>query len=161
MKREGRDSEVDTKIDRLALEQECERHPSLYHFWSEEYAQAKSEVEVLQNKLSGLRASLMLRFRKKPPEGVKITESVIVSLVDDDEAVQDLENEIIEAKHIRDKLQSAVNALEHRKKMLDNLCSLWVHGYYSEPKATRRPRSSVDDKDDAARAGLNKKRTEE
>jgi hypothetical protein len=82
----GEDFSKDIRINRFKLDEECEIQPALYHFYAEEYAQARAVRDAQKDKLDLVLGTRETYLRRNPPEDIKITESVIAALL-----VQDTE----------------------------------------------------------------------
>ncbi len=154
--RQERDFEVDVKINKYKLEDENEKQPSLYQYWSELLAQAKSEKDAAEDNLDLVLARRELSIRDDAAEAnEKVTEAIIKARVEKDDRVQTAKTKLREAKSNVYDLEAAVKALEHRKESLSNLTQLWGKGYYAKPDGG--PRSAGDDVAGDIRKDLNKK----
>ncbi len=154
----GFDFAKDVHINRFKLADECEQHASLYQFYSYLLADAKTKVDKAKDKVGMIEAGQELSIRKDPPEHIaKITDAVVKALVQSDSGVLEAKDNLSEAKQELYPLESAVTALEHRKRMLDNLVQLLISGYYSAPKTERQQSNPANDKASKdARKNLNK-----
>jgi len=124
----------DLEIDKYALDHEWEKQSQLYMKWSERYAEAVKERDVLQQKKKVLRAELDQKFRQKfIDEGSKFTENMIDSEIRRSAEFQKIQEELIEANKNVNVLDSAKWAMDSKKKALESMTSLWLGGYYSEP----------------------------
>ncbi len=75
-------------------------------------------------------------------------------MVDKDKEIIELEYERNDIQYSINILNAAVKTMDNRKSSLKNLTELWVKNYYSYPEVRR---SSIDEKQDALRHGLNSK----
>lgn len=147
------------KINRFKLEEECERHVSLYHYYSKARADAKAELDEANDKLKLTLAEMDGEIRNNWNEDKdgKRTEGAITNKLESNEKI------IIQKGKIRDiqknlyVLDAATFALDHRKSMLDNLVTLLVKGFYSAPNGGKRKDAS-DEVVDEIRSKINKKK---
>jgi len=154
-KMEERDLSNDLKINKFKLEDACEIQPSLYMYYAEELATTKVQKDIIDDKLDFVMSEVELAIREKPPEGIKITESTIKSLLVKNSGIQRYKEKLRKAKEKVYYLEAAVKALEHRKHELNNLVTLYVAGYYSKPVGKREnPRDQARKK---LKRNLNKK----
>ena len=117
------------QIDKLALDDEVVRQPSLFYEVSEAYAEAAAERDMLKEHLAGIDAELDKRFRK---EGEKATEGKIKAQIQSYKAHQEAFDEWLEAKKQADKLQALKDAFQQRSYMLRDLVSLHNANYFEE-----------------------------
>lgn len=154
-----RDFSVDVKINRFKLEEESEIQPSLYHYWAEQLAEAKTAADKASAKLKLTLADAEMEIRYAADRGeleIKLTESSAKALIEQHPKVQEARKELIAADGYVYHLESAVKSLEHRKAELDNLTQLWRGGYYAKPDGGKR--SAGDDVAADTRKNLNKNR---
>lgn len=131
----GENFEEDIQINRVLLDDECERHASMYAYYAEQYADARAEKDKEKDKLDFILSERELYLRSNPPDGIKITESVVSALVSvDDKVVAQKEVYRVACQKLYT-LDAAMGALDHRKAQLDNLVQLWVKSYYSNVKS--------------------------
>lgn len=131
MKKFGDDYETDVSIDKQSLESECEVQPSVFYYYADQLADAKSNLETVRNALEATKARRELHWRRNPPLDIKATESVYTAMLEDDKEVQDAKDAVQVANTKVGVLYAAVNALEQRKGCLDNLVRLSVTNYYN------------------------------
>lgn len=127
----GKDFSQDIKLDRFALDEESEMSSSMLHTWGERHAQAKADVDEVENKLKLTMAQADLAYRAHPPGDIKVTESVIASLVESDPNVIALKEKLAQAKKEVYTLFAAVDALHDKSARLHDLVDLWMKGYYA------------------------------
>lgn len=132
MKREyGKDFSADIKVDKYHLDEESEMSASILSHYAELNAEAKGEVDKAENALKLTMAKRDLDYRSNPPGIMKITESVIASLVESDEEVIELKEELRKAKEKSYRYYAAVDALHDKSARLHDLVDLWMKGYYT------------------------------
>lgn len=129
----GEDFKHDVKINKFKLEEECERQPSLYYYYSELLAEAKSDKDKAASKFSLITSEVDISVRNDPDSPKKLTEALIKSIVTVDLKVVKAQKEYDDAKRKVYTLEVAVNSIEHRKSMLNNLVQLYCKNYYSQP----------------------------
>jgi len=122
----------DLKINRFKLEEECVKNVSFHDYVAEIYAQTKAERDKKENELKKLMAEKDLFFRKFPPKDLKVTESVISSLVETDSVVVKKKKELLDIRERYYMLEAFMSVLESRKYEVQNLVKLWIGGYYNE-----------------------------
>ena len=152
-----RSFEKEVQINKFKLDDECEIHSSFYLYWNEELADAKAAKDCAEDALSLTLAEAEMHIRKTPPEGIKITESVIKALVMENESVKKHKEELRQIKESIYHLEAAVKAFEHRKSQLNNLVSLYATGYFSAP-STQKRNTINDDAGKSIRKNLNRRK---
>lgn len=130
--------EQDLKINKFKLEDACEEQPSLYMYYAEEYAKKKAEKDNYDDKLDFISSKVEMEIRENPPDGLKVTESTIKSLLSTDKRIIEIKEKLRAVKEDLYHLDAVVKALEHRKSELNNLVSLYIAGYYSMPSGKRQ-----------------------
>lgn len=124
-------SESVVGIDTDELDREWTNQPRLAHRYAALTADAIKEVEEAKANLELVRADLAQQYRSA--EGKK-TEKSIEEQIITDSTYQESLNELISAKHEKDQLQGVCNSVEHRKRALENLVSLFLADYFSSPR---------------------------
>ena len=128
----GEDFKKDAEIDRFKLDEENEIQPPMYAYYAEELSELKSEKDSLWDKLQVLLAQKDLSYRRNPPEDLKITESVIKSLVDSDTDVINNREQLRRVEAKLGLMYAAINSFDQRKSALDNLTKLHLQKYYQD-----------------------------
>jgi hypothetical protein len=136
----NRDYNEDLKIDVKNLEGEWVEQPSLYMYYSEAYSEAIRDRDNAKNDLEIADAQLDRDIRRdwekhfdKPP-----TETAIKGWIIQQEKHKKQLAIFSEKSHNANLLQSAKNAFDHRRKALENLVSLMITGFHSEPKVSKQ-----------------------
>lgn len=126
----------DLKIDHNSLGFECLDQPSKFFKWAEELSRFNWERNDVKKKIATTRATKDMEIRRNPKEyGLeKVTEAAVQSLLDQDEEVKALEEDYIYTQYLVDILTAAKEAFLQRKSMLESLVSLYISGYFSEPR---------------------------
>lgn len=127
-------------IDELALDKEWVEHPGLFLKWARKSADARLKLAEAKAQLELDEALISKLIRDKPENyGIqKVTEPVIESTIKLQQGYQKSLRAFNEAKYEVDKIQAVVDALEHRKKALENAVTLHVQGYTAEPKTRNK-----------------------
>lgn len=133
----SRKSEDLIQIDRNSLDDEWVEQPGLYHRYAVALADAKQELDYEKANLDLVKAELDADIRTDPEAYglARTTESAIESTILTQKRYRVAQKKVREAKHRVDVLSAAVGALDHRRKALENLVSLFLADYYSKPKA--------------------------
>jgi len=127
----------DIFLDHHNLDEEWIKQSSLYFKYASLHADAIAKRDSLKEELEVVKAELFVKiqkdwakygFEKKPTDGVA------KAFVDQEEEVAEITEEVIEANKEVNILASAKVAFEHKKKALENLTTLWVQNWHSEPK---------------------------
>lgn len=141
------------------LDWEWRRQSRLYFTYAEKLANARKDHEVAKNTLQVTFAEWDRKIRRDPEShGLeKPTETSIKSVILVSKDHQKAEKELIEAKHRVDIIQAFVDALDHKKKALENMVHLHGQNYFSEPHISKG--GSRDDVDGAATDYKKKKKT--
>jgi len=122
------------KIDRYNLSNECVEHSSRYLEICEEYVEAKNKYLKAQDKLDLVLAETDIYYRTHWDDTWgKMTESYIKNTVTLNENVIKATEEVRQAQYELGILESAKNAFDSRKAMLNDLVSLLIGGFYSNP----------------------------
>ena len=153
------DFQKDISINKYKLDEECLSHSSIYARYGTMQAEAKTAVSRAKDNLELTESERNLAIRNElSNKGVKVTESMINSLLISDEAVIKAKNELREAEDIYNKLSVAVQAFEHRRAELDNLVKLYNSGYYSVPASSGSVKKNINEQtSNAVRKNLNNK----
>ena len=129
-----RNFESDIIINKYKLDDECQKHPGIYYYYSEELAKLKSRLDHEKEKLSFMESELELSIRKDPPNSIKVTEQTIKAYINSDTNLKKQREEVNNIKKQIYHYETAVKVLEHKKIMIKNLVELFISRYYSEPK---------------------------
>ena len=154
--------EVDLAIDENRLDDEWVDQPSLYFKWAAKLADARRDLEAFKSAMDIVKAEFYLNVRKNPEEFelTKPSEKTIESTVIGQPDYKSGQELIIQAKHKVDVIQAAVTSMDHRRKALEGLVSLYLANYFSNPKA---PKGSEDRMDEIEKKSVRRrgKRTRE
>ena len=138
-KKINRNYKSDLDIDMNDLEGEWLKQPSLFMYYSEAHAEAIKERENAKNNLDIVDAQLDSEIRRdwekhwtKSP-----TETAVKNWVLQHEKHKKALDLFNDKSHSVNLLQSAKSAFDHRRKALENLVTLLVTGFHSEPKVSK------------------------
>ncbi len=128
----------DVKIDLYKLHFELQRQSGLYMKWAERHADALLERDRVKERLDLMRSELDAEIRRNPtefsfPENKKPTEAAITATIIKDTEFSKESDTLIEANRNVNIVAGAKEAMNHRKKGLENLVQLWIAGYFSDP----------------------------
>ena len=138
----ARNFKSDIRLDRFELEVEAERQSTIYQYWSDILANAKRDKDTASNELEQLKAEKALHYRLNSKEmknndgdtiTLKVTEPTVAAMVDTDPDIIAKKEELAQLKYRVSKLEGRLTALDHKKRMIDNLRHLYISGYYSKP----------------------------
>ena len=134
-----RDYKEDMKINEDDLSSEWLEQPSIYIYYAETHAKALYMKEKISNYLDLVQAQLDSEIRRdwekhfdKAP-----TETAIKNWILKQEKYKKALDKYQKASYKVNLMQSVKVALDHRKKALENLVTLFVSGFHSEPKIKR------------------------
>ena len=124
-------------IDKTRLDEEWVNQPRQFAILAQKLADAKREIERCKAALELTEAELSRSIRKNPSKYDigKITEGAIREVITI--RTQSEIHDLIEARHTADELQAVVNAMDHRKRALQDLVYLFGMDYHAEPKTPR------------------------
>lgn len=134
-------------IDRLRLEEECEKQVDFMEDHCTILANAKKEVGEAEAELELVDAELAMAIRRKPKKfGLeRVTDQAIKQAILLQKEHIDAEQAVIKAKHLRDLAQGAVNTLDNRREMISDLVKLHGQGYFAAPSVPQEVSESVRD----------------
>lgn len=155
---EERNFAEDIVLNKYKLEDECEKHSGIYHYYSELLSTQKAKLDVEKDKLVMMESEIELEVRKNPPEDIpKLTESSIKSYLGQHPVLIEQRNKINDIKKEIYHLDTAVTSLEHKKSMISYLVTLYSMKYYSAPNTDKRT-SRQDDIQDEARRSIRRRK---
>ena len=151
--------EQDVSIDPNSLDVEWQKQASLVHKYGILLSDAISERDKAKENLEIVRAEIDLDIRKNFKEyGLeKTTEGAISATILNEKDFIEAQETVHDANHNVNVLQSAKNALEHKKKALEYMTQLYLSGYWAEPKITSEAQEKYSEKDsEKIRKGINR-----
>jgi len=129
--------EQDLEIDKDNLDVECMDQARRFMKWSVTYAEAIRARDEAKRQASILKSNFNLAVRSRPDDygiGSKPTVDSVAAVVDSSEEVSKAETAVSDAQYAVNIFSAAKEALDQRRAMLERLVSLYISGYYSEPK---------------------------
>jgi hypothetical protein len=122
--------------------------PKRYHDAAMELAEARAEWEYSKTRRDVLLAELQMKIRRDPEVyGLsKPTDKSVEATLTALPQYTKIENAVTDAKHKVDVCQAHVDALDHRKKALENLVQLEGRDYFSTPRVPKGAESKVREK---------------
>jgi hypothetical protein len=122
------------------LDEEWQAQPELYHEAAVRLAEARNQYDMAKFDKDVVEAELDEEVRSYPHRfGLeKLTEPGLKQAIIRSQVFCKACRRLIKAKHAMDKRQADVDALDHRKKALENLVQLRLADYFSEPRVPRR-----------------------
>lgn len=136
------DIERDARINKLRLDEENETQSVTFNKYARALAEAKDARDRAKEYMDHIRKARSLHHRESPPDGIKITESVIAELTEKDRVVNEAVMNYLDAQYVVNRIEADVDAMQHRRSSLKNLTMLWVGGYYSGPESTKEDERS-------------------
>ncbi len=138
----------DFKIDPDALDVEWLRQSELYHGYAIKLANARRVHDEAKVGLAQTDAQLELNIRERPRYyGVeKTTDKPVAAAVLDQPEHTKAANAVIVSKHVADLLSADCTALDHKRRALEGLVTLFGMDYFSKPYAeTEEDQEAVDE----------------
>ncbi len=128
---------VKFSIDIRELDVEWLEQPKMVGECSKRLAVAKRYLEAARNalELCKARAARAIRQNPKKYELSKVTDETVKEAVIIQKSVWSATEEVTKWRYRVDVLTGALNALEHRKRALENLVDLHGRDYFSAPRA--------------------------
>lgn len=137
----------DFSIDEMQLDKEWNGQAERFFRMASKLANAKQEYEELENAFKVTKAELELDIRSDPQKyGLdKTTEATVAATVLVQRQYSEAATQVREARHAVDILSAAVEAMQHRKRALENLVSLHLANYYAVPQTTAGNHEELDE----------------
>ena len=110
------------RIDPYNLQTDCAEQPEMYFDVVSGYSEIYCFIQRLKLQSKNRHAVVALMIRKSPKDfGYdKVTDSLVNALIDDDEEMGRIEELLVEANGINIIAKGLLDALEHRRSMLNN-----------------------------------------
>ncbi len=134
------------------------RHAEDFRVAAEHLEQVRAVVAERKAALELLEASLSIGIRKDPGKyGVaKVTDSLVAAMVIANEHYQKAQKKYLDAKKSQGVAQVQVDALEHKKRMLEKAVDLFLADFFADPAGSRTKKFS-EEAGRAARRKLSKR----
>lgn len=130
----------DVKIDPENLENEWMEQPSLFLYYAEAHADAMHEKDMAKSRLDLCYARMYADIKKNWSNHFesKPTEPALKEYIYKSSKYQKAERTLIDAVKSANVMLGAKTAFDHRKRALENLVSLRISGFHSEPRSKSR-----------------------
>jgi len=124
---------IDTSIDKHSLDDEWVKQADLFWKYSKLANTFFNAYNAAKNNYNVRRAEIEYAVRSgKIPIGIKITDKAVASFLDTEESLVALQNDIAEKKFHYEMYNSAVFAMEHKKRALEYITKLHLSNYFAE-----------------------------
>lgn len=125
----------DVKISINNLDQAAIEQPSLYAEWAEKWADAMLKRDQIKESLSAVKAEADEDIRKNPKgygwtADKAVTEAWVASQISVHKKVLKVTDDYLNAQYDVNMLSVAKEALEHRRKALEILTTLYANSYF-------------------------------
>jgi len=136
----SRDYKKDIKIDPEDLEGEWIEQGSLFLYYAEAHADALHARDMSKSKLDLTYAKLYSDIKKNWEKhfDAKPTEPAIKEFILNTPTYQRVERKLIDDSREANIMLAAKTAFDHRKRALENLVSMRISGFHSEPRRKTR-----------------------
>jgi len=140
----------DVKIDKFSLDTECLDQPRRFKKWSDLLADAIKDQKVAERRYRVAKAEALMEIRRKDGKDIsrysfkkdktfrysldKLTDAVVAAAVECHPNVVAADLERAECEHSVGILFGAKDAMKDRREELKNLVSLFLSGYWAEPR---------------------------
>lgn len=137
----------DLSIDEHQLDKEWVGQPRRYMRIATQLAESRRRQDECKNELEITRAELDRAIRETPSDYnvTKVTETAVHAAILTQSQYQMAEKKYRDARYDVSILESAVQAMEHRKRALENLVSLHLANYFSSPRSPEGAKDEVDE----------------
>ncbi len=137
--------EKDLQINENALDKEWLKQASNMYNSCVELAEARKQFEKQKLAVDVIFAQVEMSIRSDAENAgaKKPTESNIKAMVEIDPRCIKAQEDLIEARNKIALMEAVVQALDHKKKALENLVTLWSQGYFAEPKVSTEAATNV------------------
>lgn len=152
------------EIDAYRLDDEWLEQPKHFLKWCERLAEKRLQLDQVKSKLDIVKAELDSEIRENPGEFdlPKVTESAVANTVVTQPEYRKAVENLNKARYEQNLAQAAVDALEQRKKALENLVSLHGMQYFAELREPKGREEEVrDSQKKKVRTMWSKKRAED
>lgn len=158
----------DIKLDITTLDKNALEQPSLYDEWSSKWANAVNQRDYLKESLSMARAEADDEIRSNPKKfgwdaEKSPTEAWIANQIILHEKVIKATEELLEAQYEVNVFAAAKETLDHRRKALEILTTLFQNGYFSARSRSgeyynKAVTKSQEDQDKALEEGMRRRK---
>lgn len=132
--------EKDMQINLSRLEVELQEQADLVLKYGKEWSEKTKERDRAKENLAVVDSEIDAKTRKNWGElsDGKLTEKAVQGFVLKDKRHEEATEKMLDLSEEVNILSTVKIALEHRKKALEGLVSLYIAGYWSDPKVAKR-----------------------
>lgn len=155
--------ELNLDIDPLRLPEEWLGQAKLFHHFAMLSADADAAVDQAKLTLKVVEGELEMAIRAKPAayKLIKATEAEVKAAIPTQPQFKEASKRYIEARRNAAYADAAVQAIETRKRALENLVELLRMDYFADPRSSRREPTREDtERNRRISSRLQRKRTE-
>lgn len=158
MKAEDDDRGASLVVDIDDLGDEVLRHAEFFRVAAEHLEEVRAVVAERKAAMELLDATLSIAVRKDPAKyGVaKVTDSIVSAMVTVDPTFQKAQSRYLSAKKSQGIAQVQVDALEHKKRMIEKAVDLFLADFFADPSGGRAKKLS-EEAGQSARRKLSKR----
>lgn len=147
---ENQNTEIDPsflEIDQDQLDKEWLRQPKLVFEFAVQLSDARNFFDMAKTRADVMYAELDSEIRKNPDQYdiTKVSEAAIRNAIYQEKSYKIKQMRVLKARKAMDVLQAAVTALEHKKRALESLVTLFGQNYFSAPHASSINRDNLDE----------------
>ena len=126
-------------IDKYDLDTETATQPDLYHHWAKIACKKRFEYDTAKLHHDVLKAKVELEIRKNPEKfGLsKVTEDTVKAAMAVDKRLIDSYENVLTLKKEASELDCLTEALQQRKKSIEDLIQLFFRDYFAKPKTKK------------------------
>lgn len=148
--------EKDRRIDLHNLHEEWQRQPDLYNKYGKQWALAKRDRLLLEEKKKTRRAQVAKSVRLNPENygfdaNKKPTEPAIDEIVRTDPEYIKIVEVLIEAQKVEDMFEVAKRAMEHKREALGGEGRLYASNYFSLPNLPKEVKETLKEMEESER----------
>lgn len=127
------------KLDKHALDVECEDYASRYYKFAEASRKTAEALGEAQLELKEMKAELGVHIRRNPHEfGIeKLTVDAVADAITTHQEVKTLERQILDLTSENEKAENARKSLDKKGSRISNLIDLFTHDYYASAGVDR------------------------
>jgi len=138
----------DLQFSRYKLDDAVEPQADLFDKWHQKWVDWIASQETQKRAIGERHVELEMRLRKALAEEdvetttvefkcYKATEAAILSAVDNHKDLKELQLELVRTNKIVNTLRGALEAFQQRKSMIQEMCRLFLVGYFGDVEAVR------------------------
>jgi len=126
-------------IDKYDLDTETAKQPTLYNHWAKIACKKRFEYDKAKAAHDVLKAKVELEVRRNPEKfGLgKVTEDTVKAVITTDKRLIDSMDNVLTLKKEAGELDALTEALQQRKKSIEDLIQLFFRDYFAKPKTKK------------------------